>query len=245
MNPSLSLMTYNVRLGIETSLTALGDALAEHGAPDILALQEIGVRWRMGDRVDQPATLAARLGLPYHAFAGALTDDRGGRFGVALLSRLPILNTDFALLPRLDDEQRVLLRVTLDTHPPIHVFNTHLSIHEPERLLQAARVAETVGQVEGPTLLLGDFNDLPQSAVLETLRRAAPVGAPPLWDLFDETGEGDPLTFSVKAPNRRIDYLLCGGGFLPEGCRVLTGVRTSDHFPLVGAVSLAAHPPVA
>jgi endonuclease/exonuclease/phosphatase family metal-dependent hydrolase len=237
-------VTYNVRLGLDGGLAAVGDALATL-EPDIVCLQEIGVRWQMGECVDQPAALAARLGFAHVAFAGALTDARGGRFGVAVLSRRGLRSVSVALLPRAADEQRVLLQVALDTHPPIHVFNTHLSIHEPERMLQAARVAEAVGQVEGPTLLLGDFNDLPESAVLETLRRAAPVGAPPLWDLFDETGEGDPLTFSVKAPNRRIDYLLCGGGFLPEGCRVLTGVRTSDHFPLVGAVSLAAHPPVA
>lgn len=241
----LNLMTYNVRLGIETSLGALADAVAAHGAPDLLALQEIGVRWRMGERVDQPAVLAARLGLPYHAFAGALTDDAGGRFGVALLSRLPVLHADFALLPRLEDEQRVLLRVTLDTEPRVHVFNTHLSIHAPERALQAARVAESVALVEGPTLVLGDFNDLSDSPVLATLRAASPAGAAPLRDLFDDVGVGDPLTFSVKAPNRRIDYLLCGGGFEPEACRVLGDVRTSDHFPLVGRVSLPDHPPVA
>lgn len=241
----LNLMTYNVRLGIETSLGELGDAVWALGAPDLLALQEIGVHWRMGERVDQPAQLAARLGLPYHAFAGALTDDAGGRFGVALLSRRPFLNVDFALLPRLEDEQRVLLHVTLDTAPRVHVFNTHLSIHAPERALQAARVAESVARVAGPTLVLGDFNDLPESDVLRALRSAAPQGAGPLRDLFDETGAGDPLTFSVKNPNRRIDYLLCGGGFEPQGARVVQAVRTSDHFPLVGSVSLAAHAPVA
>lgn len=238
----LSLMTYNIRLGIETSLADVGQAVTAAGPPDLLALQEIGVRWQMGERVDQPAVLAAHLGLPYHAFAGALTDANGGRFGVALLSRRRLLSVDVALLPRLDDEQRVLLHAVLDTRPRIHVFNTHLSIHAPERLLQARRLAEALTHVDGPTLVLGDFNDLPGSEVHTAIRERGPGGAGPLTDVFDAKGRGGPLTFSVKQPNRRIDYLLCGGGFVPLSARVRTEMRASDHFPLVGAVRLPANP---
>ena len=240
---TLSLMTYNIRLGIESSLAEVGFCAAAGGSPDLLALQEVGVRWQMGEPVDQPAVLAEQLGLPYSAFAGALTDRSGGRFGVALLSRWPLLSVDVALLPRLEDEQRVLLHVLVDSEPRIHVFNTHLSIHAPERLLQARRLAETLAHVRGPTLVMGDFNDLPGSEVHETIRAGVdqgPGAGQALVDLFDAKGEGAPLTFSVREPNRRIDYLMCGGGLRPLSARVRCEAEASDHFPLIGTVDFPA-----
>ncbi len=236
---TLELMTYNVRLGIETSLEALAAAIRAEGAPDVLALQEIGVRWRMGEPIDQPAYLARALGLPFHTFAGALTDAEGGRFGIAVLSRFPLAAADVSLLPMETDEQRVALRVTLHTSPAVHLVNTHLSVNGPERLRQAERVSRLLAECDGPRLLMGDMNDVPDSPVVSTLRAG-------LTDLFDATGMGDPLTFSVKSPNRRIDYLMAGGGLMPSGpTRVSRGVRTSDHFPLRGKVAWGAPPPVA
>lgn len=230
---NLSLMTYNVRLGLETSLAEVADAVAAAGVPDLLALQEIGVSWQMGERVHQPAYLADRLGMPYRAFAGALTDAEGGRFGVALLSKFPLKSVDFTLLPQAADERRVLLHAVVATRPAVHVFNTHLSVYEAERLPQARLVAAAVGACAGPVVLMGDFNDRPGTPALAELGRG-------LTDLFDTCGTGDPLTFSVRNPNRRIDYLLCGGGLSPAGpCRVVTEARASDHFPLAGGVAWA------
>ena len=227
------LMTYNIRLGLDgPDLASLAAAVRAAGVPDLLALQEIGVGWRMGEPVDQPAVLAAALDLPYHAFAGALTDDAGGRFGVALLSRWPLCAVDVSLLPLEVDEQRVALRVAVDTEPRLWIVNTHLSIRAPERLRQAERVGRLFAECPGPRVLMGDLNDTPDGPALAAL--AAHGGG---VDLFDAGGEGPPLTFSVKQPNRRIDYLRCAGGLVPSGpARVLTDVRTSDHFPLVGAV---------
>lgn len=238
---NLALVTYNIRLGIETSIGALAEAVAALGPVDVLALQEIGVRWRMGERIDQPAFLAQCLDMPYHAFAGALTDDTGGRFGVALVSRLPFASVDFTLLPRLDDEQRVLLHVVLDTTPRIHVFNTHLSILPTERALQAGRVAAAVAAVDGPVLVLGDFNDLPDSEVLACLRGVGPTNADrprPMVDVFGAVGDGDALTFSVRHPNRTIDYVLCDDACAPLFARVALETRTSDHFPLLARVGV-------
>jgi endonuclease/exonuclease/phosphatase family metal-dependent hydrolase len=235
MNFAPVLVTYNIRIGLDGPLAAVGDALAGL-APDVVCLQEVGVRWQMGEPVDQPAVLAARLGLPFVAFAGALTDARGGRFGVAILSRRAFRTTSFTLLPRAADEQRVLLQVVLDTTPALHVWTTHLSIFEAEREDQARRVREELARCPGPALLAGDFNDGPGSATLAILRGATLADGSPLVDVFDACGTGDPLTFSVRAPNRRIDYVLAGGGLGAGPTRVAREVTASDHFPVVTRV---------
>jgi len=234
-------VTYNIRLGLDGGLAALGDALSTL-APDVVCLQEVGVRWQMGECVDQPAVLAARLQCPHVAFAGALTDARGGRFGVAVLSKRGFRSVSVALLPRAADEQRVILQVALDTTPALNVWTTHLSIFEAEREDQARRIREELGRCAGPTVLAGDFNDVPTSATLATLRGAQLADGAGLVDLFDACGTGDPLTFSVRAPNRRIDYVLAGGDLGAGPTRVAREVQTSDHFPVVAEVRSTAAP---
>ena len=59
----ISLMTYNIRVGIETDLACVAEAIRGAGVPDVLAMQEIGVRWNMGECVDQPAVIAQAIGL--------------------------------------------------------------------------------------------------------------------------------------------------------------------------------------
>ncbi|MEZ4471197.1 MAG: endonuclease/exonuclease/phosphatase family protein [bacterium] len=225
--------TYNIRVGVESSVAALAAAVRAHGAPDLLALQEVGVRWNMGERVDQPAVLAEALGLGFHAFAGALLDEQGGRFGVALLSRWPLDGVQTTNLPREVDEQRVILRARVLATVPFVALVTHLSIKGPERLRQAVQVGRAVAAETLPVVLLGDLNDVPGSPTVE----AAEAG---LADCFDARGEGDPLTFSVRTPQARIDYIACGGGLAPAGpCVVVRGATASDHFPLAARVGEA------
>jgi endonuclease/exonuclease/phosphatase family metal-dependent hydrolase len=236
-------MTWNIRLGIESSLKAVGDAVLAAGVPDVLALQEVGVDWNMGEKVDQPRVLAQRIGLPHHLFVGAITDKAGGRFGIALLCRWPFTAADVTLLPRDTDEQRVLLRARIfvpapglngrQQASPVSLLNTHLS-RKPtkERLEQAAVVgaAAAVAAVEGPVVLLGDLNDDPGTATLK-------AAGGKLVDCFAAAGKGPPETFSVKDPKQRIDYVFCGGGLQPTGAvRVVREALASDHFPLTAEV---------
>lgn len=226
----LALMTYNIRVGIETNLAHIAAAIREAGVPDVLALQEIGVNWNMGECVDQPATIAADIGLPYHTFAGALTDTNGGQFGVALVSRYPLSDISVEQLPQERDEQRVLLSARLEAPVPVRILNTHLSIHAPERRLQAERVGAAAAASDLPVVVLGDLNDRPETPVINAARGA-------LIDCFDAVGDGPPETFSVADPHRRIDYIFCSPGLHPIGTsRVVLNARASDHFPLIASV---------
>lgn len=225
----LRLMTYNVRVGVESSLAEVAAAVRAAGVPDLLAFQEIGVRWNMGEPVDQPRVLADALGLPHVTFAGALVDDQGGEFGVALASRWPLDAIEVTPLPRDTDEQRVLLRCRVAAPTPLTAFVTHLSIHAHERLAQAVEVGAAAAAVDGPLVVMGDLNDRPGTPPIEAARGD-------LIDCFDARGEGPPETFSVVDPHRRIDYLFVGGGLVPHGpARVVRAARASDHFPLAAA----------
>lgn len=226
MSPSvLRVMTYNIRLGVESSLDAVADAVAALGTPDVLALQEVGHHWHMGQRTDQARHIADRLGLPHAVFAGALTDAAGGRYGIALCSRGPLSAVRVEALPRIEDEQRVMLTAVAETPlGAVAICSTHLSIHAEERLLQARRIGEVAAAARGPVLVLGDLNDRPGTPVVDAARGA-------LVDAFDAAGQGAAETFSVVDPHRRIDYIF-GRGLTPTAAAVARAAVASDHFPL-------------
>lgn len=238
MSRSLSVMTYNIRLGVESSLAAVADVIAAAGTPDLLALQEVGDRWNMGERVDQARAIADRLALPHAVFAGALTDAAGGRYGVALCCRHPLDAVRIERLPRGEDEQRVMLAATMrGPDGPVAVINTHLSVAADERLRQARVIGAAAAEAArvGPVVVLGDLNDRPQTPVVEAARG-------PLIDAFAAAGRGPAETFSVRDPHRCIDYVFCGGGLAPEAATVQREARASDHFPLRATLGSGRRP---
>lgn len=228
-----TVMTYNIRVGVSSCLADVAAAVQQVGVPDVLALQEVGLRWRMGEAVNQAAVIGAAIGLPYHAFAGALLDaPSGGRFGVALLSRHPLDGVHTTNLPREADEQRVILRARVVAPRPFVVLNTHLSVAPAERLAQAQQIALAVGAETDPVVLLGDLNDRPETPTITT----AMAG---LTDCFDAVGAGPADTFSVADPHRRIDYIGVGNGAQPgDIAEVARQARASDHFPLWARISM-------
>lgn len=237
----LRIMSYNIRIGIESSMACVAKTVERLGTPDVLALQEITAHWHMGERLDEPAYLAGALGLPHYVFAGALTDSQGGRFGVALVSRWPLETPRVWRLPRAEDEQRVLLRARLASPTPMWLFNTHLSIRENERLAQAKAINRHVAAVEGPVLLAGDLNDVPDSPTVHAIRGVTAghrdMPRPALTNSFETHGVGPPETFSTKRPARTIDYIVHNATMSSVGpAYVARDGMASDHFPLVASL---------
>ena len=97
-----AVMTYNIRLGLDSSLEDVADILGE---ADIASVQEVGCEWFEGPPGHQAQQLAKLSGLTHFRFASALTvragtdppeakpaptaEERPG-YGVALLSRFPL-----------------------------------------------------------------------------------------------------------------------------------------------------------
>ncbi len=108
--------TYNIKHGrgmdgvldLERTLATLKSLNA-----DVIALQEVDDQARRSGGVDQASWLAEQLGM--QAAFGAFMDFQGGRYGLAILSRRPILSRESWRLPE-GNEPRVALATRIETY---------------------------------------------------------------------------------------------------------------------------------
>lgn len=143
--------------------------LIEKVRPDILALQEIGGNKHLFQLSED---IKRETGIVFPHYICLSGRDTHRRIGI--LSRLPL--TRVLKFKEVDRMSRGLLGVAVEC-PKIrlHIFTLHLksklqrSPQDPEcnaeRLAEAKRVREILEQMKAPYfVLLGDFNDLPESA---------------------------------------------------------------------------------
>ncbi len=147
-----------------------------------------------------------------------------GRWGIAVLSRLPITATEVVELGRLarDRARRAALVVTVDTGVPVTVIGTHMShltYGAPRQFVRLARAVEAeVGAEVGerPAVLAGDMNlwGPPVGLLLPGWRRAIRAKTWPSW-----------------RPHSQVDHVLVRGPIGVVGGEVLEPVG-SDHRPV-------------
>lgn len=237
----IRVMVYNIHAGKDAAGIHNLERVAEllgSGDIDLVLLQEVDRGTLRSGGEDQPRVLEERTGLD--AVFGRTLDYQGGEYGIAVLSRLPVVGQrmrELVVEPRQEraggsyEPRGVLLTTLRSGAGPLHVLNTHLDasrddryrLQEVEQLLHVADSLRTLG---GRVMIGGDLNAEPNSAVIARLLDAG-------WrDAWTVCGSGDGLTFPADAPVKRIDYL-----FLSEGlqCRDAWVQRTtvSDHLPLV------------
>jgi endonuclease/exonuclease/phosphatase family metal-dependent hydrolase len=172
----LVVASYNIHRGVgldrRLDLDRIADVIAEI-APDVVALQEV-VRQPGPGAADQASYLAARLGL---RLIMGVTREHGhnGTFGNALLTRLPVLGWATRDLSRGVREPRGVLRVDLGVNGwPLHVFNCHFGLSLRERREQLQLLADFIrasASLEGPRIVMGDFNEWHRGPVTLLLRR--------------------------------------------------------------------------
>ncbi len=236
----LRVATYNIRhgRGSDDSLDLLRTATVLRALDaDIVALQEVDDGVARSGSVDEAATLGAALGMQ-HAF-GAFMDYQGGRYGLAILSRHPIVSHEAVRLPD-GNEPRVALfaRVRLPDARETMVVNIHLDWVDDDgfRFAQAQALRAHLDTLSVPFILLGDFNDLPESRTLHLLReRALEVAKAPQ----------SRLTFPAPAPEREIDYVVVGprDAWFTAGAAAIDERVASDHRPVLAVVRLRGERP--
>lgn len=230
---TLRLVTYNIRAGKSSSLEAVYETLRELDA-DVISLQEVEVHGASdGSPVDQAQWLADRLGMEV-AFAGARRAGDDGHFGVAVLSRLPILETKrVPLEARFTWEPRVALDVKVCTGQPtpLRVIAVHSDIFGWSSRANATTLAELSKSSLGEGVVIaGDLNTTPNGNAIVPLKRAG------LADIIAEHAEG--VTFP-GFPTARLDYLLVDGPLRRAVKKVRIGTsRASDHYPVVAEFDL-------
>lgn len=208
--------------------------------PDVVALQAVALDPAVESGLNQAMQLACDLtghDVVYHT---AMRHDDGREDGIAFLSRHPVLASSAHPLSRHDGgddpNARVLLRATVDGPAgPLHVVNAHISWVAAQARDNVTETLHHLGQLDGATILAGDFNQIPDSDALGRLRRAGLTDA---WSALHPDAPG--FTFYEDgALSKRIDYVLLGPAFVPHlraARLVLDGPgqrRASDHAGLV------------
>jgi endonuclease/exonuclease/phosphatase family metal-dependent hydrolase len=222
-------VTWNINHAGPRGLDAVCEVLRAQEA-DLIALQEVDQGCARSGGIEQARVLGERLGMSW-GFCKALAFD-GGEYGVALLARpqlsghRPLQVTGFPLPGGLGpgEEPRVLLGARA---AGLRVFVTHFDLFPQVRLQQAQAVREALRSSER-VLLLGDFNDGPQSPPVRTLLAAG------LRDAWVEARAPERSTAPPDRPQERIDLLLLGAGVGPALSARALDSDASDH-PLVVA----------
>lgn len=129
---------------------------------DIVALQEVVGMDEAAREHNQVHAIADELGMDFRI--GENRRLRGGAYGNAVLSRLPIVaDRNHDLTKRLY-EPRGCLQVTIEnsSQTVLEIFNVHLGTGFFERRYQAHRLFEVISgepNVSAPRIVLGDFNE--------------------------------------------------------------------------------------
>lgn len=225
---TIRVLAYNIHHGegmdSVIDLTRIAD-LIRGIDPDLVAVQEVDSVVARTDRVDQAAVLGELTGL--HDSFGSFMPYQGGAYGMAVLSRWPIESVENVRLPE-GAEPRSALSVTVrlpGSDARLRLVGVHFYRTEEERLAQARSLQEQLGSDPVPTVLAGDFNSEPGTAVMEYLAG--------MWEVV-EKGE-DSLTFPSHAAEREIDYVLLrpSDRFEVLSESVLDEPVASDHRPIV------------
>jgi endonuclease/exonuclease/phosphatase family metal-dependent hydrolase len=196
---TLRVLAYNIKHGEGMD----GMILLERAArvinaldPDVVTLQEVDSAVNRTFLIDQARTLGELTGM--RSVFGGFFDYQGGRYGMALLSKHPIVSWENHRLPDGAEPRTALAARIRVAGNDIIVVGIQLYATAEERYAQAAQIVEIYQNETAPVILAGDFNSRPDSEVIDLFRR--------YWQVPFKGS--DHLTFPSEIPNREIDYIM-------------------------------------
>lgn len=215
-------------------------AVLREADADVIALQEV-LEDADKNLPNQARALAEALGGYSVHFSSADMEGARRRYGNALLTRLPVVETASRKLEPLDD-YRTALRVRVAVAGrPVDCVVTHLA-HQPEAgPVRARQIADLLGwlpQDDTPLVVMGDFNAPLTDLSVATLRARGLETALP---------EGVAKTTLNPAKGhapRVIDHIFADTRhFSVSGARIFgdtpsNGEYPSDHFGVVATLAL-------
>lgn len=213
------------RLDLERTATVLATFDA-----DIVALQEVDEVVRRSGRVDQPAWLADRLGM--HGAFGSFMDYQGGRYGLAILSRFPIEHTETWRLTD-GNEPRVAqaIRFKTTSGEAITAVCVHFDWVDDDgfRFAQASETMARLRHLDTPWIVLGDFNDTPDSRTMRGFHALGRDAAKP---------QDASATFPADDPRIEIDFIVTGPAdhWMVDEVEVIDEAIASDHRPVIAVL---------
>lgn len=212
---------------------------------DVLALQEVTEREVNGKIENDAAIIARELGLEY-TYAKAFRTDRHSPvydMGNAILSKCPIVTSKVHELSTLSTyeknaatEPRIALEACIQLKDKtVTVISTHLGytddLTNPTELQkqQLNKLLSSVPKTQ--TILMGDFNSLPESEIIHSIEinfkhAAFPLTHPTWTNLKKE-----------NLPQWRIDYIFSSQDLRVESSEVID-TSASDHRILKAEIQL-------
>jgi endonuclease/exonuclease/phosphatase family metal-dependent hydrolase len=220
---------------------------------DVLGLQEVDRDQPRSMNADLTAVAAEAMGAVDSQFVAALAGTPGGTwmaatgeeqpgsaYGIALLSRMPVISWRVVRLPMLRsrvpvvfrgerrprvvrDEPRVAVAAVLEgPGRRFTVATTHLSFVPGWNVLQLRRLMRALAGTREPLVLTGDMNMDPDQVRRITRLRAIAEG----------------VTFPAHEPARQLDHVLVRGPVAACGPAEIPELPLSDHRAVVVPVQL-------
>lgn len=237
----IRIATYNVHkcrgLDRRTSPARIADVIEQLDA-DIVALQEVLDVRDGGPEWDQVRCLATKL-REYHWRFGENRQLRGGAYGNATFSRLPVSFSQNYDLTWRHRERRGCLRTDFDCHGIVlHVFNVHLGTSFMERRHQGRRLLSPHvihgEDLAGRKIVVGDFNEwtkgLTSRLMSEGFRTAEA-----------RTFRRDRRSYPGVFPIFRLDHVYYDRNISLAGIHLHRNAKAlvaSDHLPVVADFAL-------
>lgn len=172
-NIRIKVMTFNIR-SAEPDFVAQPyiDLIKKH-LPDLISFQEVEVNTSRVGKKDIIVEIASKTGM-FPLFAPAYKKDIG-KYGVAMLSRYPIINSHYQALPKLGSDPRVALFAEVLLPPGFktkfisvhldHKTSDEIKIQEAKPLYDKSVFARNM-----PVIMAGDFNMSSDGAIATKLK---------------------------------------------------------------------------
>ena len=220
----LSVMTYNVRHCAGMDLVVDYERTAKvilQEQPDVVALQELDSMTSRSGQCYQLGELASLTN--YCPVFGSAIDYDGGKYGVGILVRETPLSTKCIPLP--GEEPRV--RVVLELKNYV-LACTHLDLEEEARMSSIPLIVEEAKHWQKPFVLAGDWNDTPESALLQEIKES-----------FTVLSKSEP-SYPANKPKECLDYIAIYNEWLATTIEsaVIDNPEASDHRPVKAKIRL-------
>jgi endonuclease/exonuclease/phosphatase family metal-dependent hydrolase len=233
----LRVMTYNIHVGVgmdkKLDLQRVADVINRE-RPDLVGLQEVDRNVKRTEGKNEIAELAAMTQMEF-AFAPNL-DYQGGKYGVAILSRLPIKDTEHRMFEnKRETERRGMLRVEIEVAgKTVNFVTTHLDYQFADgRLFETEQLLKFLDGVKEPLIVVADLNDVPEGSAYKLMRT-----------LFDDAwitsrAKGDGLSFPADNPVKRIDHIFYRSSDRLRAKKAwIVETLASDHVPVAAEIEI-------
>lgn len=217
--PTLRVLSANLYSGNSTPDRFI--AYIDDADPDVLVALEVTPDWEQ------------RLAELHDSFPYRAVQSRPGNFGIALYSRLPIIERTFAplsesnsaIVARLDVDGRTVTLIAAHPYPPGGSRNTTL------RNSQLSELARLAAASAGPCIVAGDLNVTPFSPAFDRLLDAGNLRDP-------RRGQGLLPTWPASRPLLQIPIDHCLVRDIAEVKLAVGPALGSDHLPLVADMEI-------